>query len=346
MPITGVRSFASDNNAGASPEIIAAIASANSDHAIAYGDDPWTREAELAFKREFGPKAAVYFTFNGTGANVLALSLVTGPGRCVLCAEGAHIDVDEAGAPEAAGIKILPLRTSKGKIGLEAIEEALAVLGVFHHAQPSAISISQASELGTIYTVDEIAAIAALAHSKGLSLHVDGARIANAAVALGITFKELLVDTGVDLVSFGGMKNGVAFGEALVVLRPELALRAELLRKTRLQLSSKMRFVSAQYLAYLGQGIWKRNAEAANTRARELAALVRTIPGVEIIHGPDTNAIFARMPADKAEALKKRYFFYDWEGGLVRWLTSFDTTKADIEGFAAALRACMQGLSG
>jgi threonine aldolase len=336
-----MRSFASDNNGGASPEIIEAIVGANRNHAVGYGDDPWTREAQAAFAREFGAGARVFFGLNGTGVNVFALSLVAGPGQSVLCAEGAHIDVDESGAPEAAGIKIVPLRSREGKIQYAALEEAIAALGFIHNAQASCVSISEPTELGTLYSAAEIAAIAKLAHAAGLRVHVDGARIANAAVALGLSFKQLLVDTGVDLLSFGGQKNGVAFGEALVVLKPELAARAEVLRKTRLQLASKMRFISAQYLAYLGKGIWKRNAETANARAKELAALVEGIRGVEIVHGPDTNALFVRLPRDAAEKIRKDYFFYDWEGGLVRWMTCFDTSEEDIHGFAARLRAIL-----
>jgi threonine aldolase len=337
----GIRSFASDNNAGASPEILEAIVAANRNHAVAYGDDPWTEGAKAAFAKEFGDRAKTLFVFNGTGANVLGLSLVTRPGQSVLCAEGAHIAVDEAGAPEAAGLKILPLRSSGGKIGLDAIEGALGVLGNIHHSQPACVSLSEPTELGTLYDAREIASIAKLVHSRGLRLHVDGARIANAAVALGLSFKELLVDTGVDLVSFGGMKNGIAFGEALVILDPGIADGAEALRKTRLQLASKMRFVAAQYIAYLDQGIWRRNAERSNAAALRLAGLIKAVPGVELAREPETNGLFARLPAKAAEKLRERFFFYDWEGGLVRWMTSFDTSEEDIAGFVETLRASL-----
>ncbi|HOX48818.1 MAG TPA: beta-eliminating lyase-related protein [Spirochaetales bacterium] len=338
-----MRSFASDNNSGASPEIVRAVAAANEGHAVGYGDDPWTERARSLFKREFGPEAEAFFVLNGTGANVLALSLAAGPSTCVLCAEGAHIDVDETGAPEAAGIKVVPLAARLGKLEPEALREALGALGNVHAAQPSCLSISQPTERGAVYSKPEIEELCRIAHSAGLLVHVDGARLANAAVALGLPFRAFTVDAGVDLLSFGGMKNGLLFGEVLLVFRHELARRTPYLRKARLQLASKMRFVSAQYEAYLEGGLWKRNAEAANASARSLAGLVRGIEGVELEGEVETNALFARLSEDAAERLRQEYFFYDWEGGLVRWMTSFDTTEADIEGFAAALRRALSG---
>lgn len=331
------RSFASDNNAGASPEVMEALLAANRGHAIGYGDDPWTERACALFKKEFGPDSETFFVLNGTGANVLALSLATGAGQSVLSAEDAHIAVDEAGAPEAAGLKVLPLRSVKGKLQPEALHEALRVLGSVHQAQPSCLSLSEATELGTLYATEEIRDLAKIAHEAGLYVHLDGARIANAAAALDRSFRELVTETGVDLLSFGGMKNGVAFGEALVVLNPALARRAPFLRKTRLQLDSKMRFIAAQYEAYLADGLWLKNARAANAAAKRLAALIRDIPELRLAHEPETNALFVRLPVPAAEALRKEYFFYDWEGGLVRWMTSFDTTEEDLIGFVAAL---------
>jgi len=334
----GMRSFASDNNSGASPEILAALAAANRDHAVGYGDDPWTKAAEALFTEEFGPKTQAFLVFNGTGANILALSLAARPGSAVLCGEGAHIAVDEAGAPEAAGMKSSPLPSRDGKILPEALKEALAGSDhAVHAARPACVSISQPTELGALYTPGEIGRIAEIAHSAGLALHMDGARIANAAVALGLPFRAFTTDLGVDLLSFGGTKNGLLFGEAVVALNPRYAEDAPFLRKTRLQLASKMRFIGAQYEAYLGQGIWRRNAMASNSSAARLEALLATRPRVKVVNKVEINALFASMPPAAIEALREEYFFYDWEGGLVRWMTSFDTTEGDLQGFVKAL---------
>ncbi len=332
-----MKSFASDNNSGACAEVMEAIASANSGHALGYGDDPWTERALASFKREFGPESETFFVLNGTGSNVLALSLVAGPGLSVLCSETAHIAIDETGAPEAGiGCKIKQLESRDGKVQVGALREALACLGFIHQSQPCCLSLSQPTELGTIYSMPELAELADMAHAAGLAVHVDGARLANAAVALGLSFREL--SAGVDLLSFGGMKNGVAFGEAVVVLKPALAARAPYLRKTRLQLASKMRFISAQYEAYLSSGAWERNARAANAAARRLESAVRSMGGIELAFPVEANAIFARMPSEAAESARAKSFFYDWEGGLQRWMTSFDTTDADVDAFAAILR--------
>jgi len=335
-----MKSFASDNNSGACAEVIEALVAANSGHALGYGDDPWTEKALDAFKSEFGPSSETFFVLNGTGSNVLALSLVAGPGLAVLCSDVAHIATDETGAPEASlGCKVRQLESIEGKVKPEAFREALSCLGFIHQSQPSCLSLSQPTELGTLYSPEEMAELTKIAHEAGLAVHVDGARIANAAVALGRTFRELCA--GVDLLSFGGMKNGVAFGEAVVVLKPGLAARAPYLRKTRLQLASKMRFISAQYEAYMSSGAWERNAKAANAAARRLEAGVRAIGGIELAFPVQANAIFARMDAAAAEAARAKSFFYDWEGGLQRWMTSFDTTDADIDAFAAILRAAL-----
>jgi threonine aldolase len=332
-----IKSFASDNNAGASSEIIAAIAAANEGHALGYGEDLWTERASALFKREFGGDSETYFVLNGTGANVLALSLAAGPGMSVLCSDVAHISIDETGAPEAAlGCKVLPVKSRMGKVLPEGLEEALGSIGFIHQAQPSCLSLSQPTELGTLYSLEEIAELARLAHKAGLIVHMDGARLANAAVALGASFRDLAA--GIDLLSFGGMKNGVAFGEAVVVLKKELAARAPCLRKTRCQLASKMRFISAQYEAYLSQGIWERNARASNAQAKRLESAVRSIGGIEIAIPVQANAVFARMSAEAAEVARAKSFFYEWEGGLQRWMTSFDTTSEDVDAFAGILR--------
>ncbi|MGA2545997.1 MAG: beta-eliminating lyase-related protein [Rectinemataceae bacterium] len=337
MPI---KSFASDNNSGACAEAMQALSSANSGHALGYGDDPWTEKALATFKREFGPSSETFFVLNGTGANILALSLVAGPGLSVLCSDVAHIAIDETGASEAAlGCKVRQLESREGKVLPEALREALTCLGFIHQSQPSCLSLSQPTELGTLYSPEELAELSAIAREAGLAVHVDGARIANAAVALGLGFRELC--TGVDLLSFGGMKNGIAFGEAVVVLKHELAARAPYLRKTRLQLASKMRFISAQYEAYLSTGAWERNARAANAAARRLGKAVAAIGGIELVFPVSVNALFARMPAEAAVAARRKSFFYDWEGGLQRWMTSFDTTDSDVDEFAAILRDSM-----
>jgi threonine aldolase len=336
------KSFASDNNSGASPEIIEAIASANEGHCLGYGEDQWTQRAQAAFKREFGAASETFFALNGTGANVLALSLVAGPGLSVLCSETAHIAIDETGAPEAAlGCKIRQLASREGKILPEALEEALGCIGFIHQSQPICLSLTQPTELGTLYRPEETAELARIARKAGLYVHLDGARIANAAVALGLSFRELASEA--DLLSFGGMKNGVAFGEAVVVLRPELAARAPCLRKTRLQLASKMRFISAQYDAYLGKGLWERNARAANSAAQRLETAVRSIGSIEPAFPVQTNALFARMPKAAAEEARAKSFFYEWEGGLQRWMTSFDTSDADVDEFASLLRSALRG---
>jgi threonine aldolase len=335
-----IKSFASDNNSGASPEIIAALAAANEGHALGYGEDKWTERAEALFKAEFGPSSETFFVLNGTGANVFALSLAAGPSQAVLCSDVAHISIDESGAPEAAlGCKIRPVASRDGKVTPEGLEEALSCLGFIHQSQPSCLSLSQPTEVGTLYESEEFAALADIAHKAGLLVHMDGARLSNAAVALGKSFHELA--SGVDLLSFGGMKNGLAFGEAVVVLRPELAARAPCLRKARLQLASKMRFISAQFEAYLSGGLWERNAKAANQAAQRLAVAVRTMGGIVLAFPVRTNALFAKMPSEAAALARGKSFFYEWEGGLQRWMTSFDTSSEDVDEFASILRDAM-----
>jgi len=335
-----IKSFASDNNSGASPEIIEAIAAANRGHCLGYGEDEWTERAQAAFRAEFGPSSEVFFALNGTGANVFALSLVAGPGHSVLCSDTAHIAVDETGAPEAAlGCKIKQLESRQGKILPSALKEALGCIGFVHQSQPVCLSLTQPTELGTLYRPEEISELARLARNAGLFVHMDGARLANAATALGLSFRELASEA--DVLSFGGMKNGVAFGEAVVVLRSELAIEAPYLRKTRLQLASKMRFISAQYEVYLGKRIWERNARAANAAAKRLEAAVSSIEGIKPAFPVETNAVFATMPKEAAEAARAKSFFYEWEGGLQRWMTSFDTQDSDVDEFAGALRSAV-----
>lgn len=334
-----MQSFASDNNSGACPEIMTALARANEGHALGYGDDPWTSRASVLFKKEFGENAEVFFALNGTGSNVLALSLASGPGQAVLCSDCAHIHVDETGAAEASiGCKILPLSSKEGKILPDALEEALEAIGNVHVAQPSCLSISEPTEIGTLYCAKELRELTEIAHRAGIAVHLDGARIANAAVALGLPLGAFGAEAGVDILSFGGMKNGLAFGEAVVVLEPRLAKQAPYLRKARLQLASKMRYISAQYEVYLRDRLWFRNAASANAAAARLAAALEGESGIELAFPVQVNALFVRMAPRAVERLRENRPFYDWEGGLVRWMTSFDTSDEEVDAFAAEVR--------
>lgn len=336
----GIRSFASDNNAGVHPSIMQAIMEADADHAVAYGDDHWTREAEESFRRVFGEDIEVFFVFLGTGANVLGLKALTRSHEAVVLSDHAHAHVDECGAPENfIGCKLLPLNSQHGKISPEAIAPLLHSRGFEHHSQPRVVSVTQATELGTLYTPQELKELADFAHANEMYLHMDGARLANAAAALGTGLKEITVDAGVDVLSFGGTKNGMMYGEAVVFFRTEAAQQFKYIRKQGMQLASKMRYISAQFTALLQDGLWKENAEKANRAARKLAQSLERFPQVEITRPVETNAVFARLPTEIIPALQERYFFYVWdaEQSEVRWMTSFQTTDADIEGFVAAV---------
>lgn len=341
------RGFGSDNHSGVSPEILEAISAANSEHALAYGDDEWSSRASQVFKQHFGAQAEVYFVFNGTGANVLCIDLMCRSHHAVVCAETAHIFVDECGAPQRiVGSKLLPVATPDGKLTPELALSQMHGFGFEHHAQPRAISISQPTELGTLYSVDEIRALADLAHSHDMYLHVDGARLANAAVALGCDFKAMTTDAGVDILSFGGTKNGMLMGESCVVLNPSLGVDAKYRRKQMGQLCSKMRFIAAQFECYLNRNLWKVNAAHSNRMAQLLKSeLLKMDVFVQssdyaILYPVQVNSVFARLPRNVWMALQKRYFFYDWneEKNEVRWMCSFDTEVEDIHDFVAALR--------
>lgn len=338
------RGFGSDNHSGISPEVLQAIADANVDHALAYGDDEWCQRTEQLFCEHFGPQAKVYFVFNGTGANVLNIDLMCRSHEAVVCAETAHINVDECGAPQRiVGCRLLTVDTPDGKLTPALVKTRLHGFGFEHHSQPRAISITQSTELGTLYTLDEIRALADLAHSYHMYLHMDGARLANASVALGCSFKEMTTDCGVDCLSFGGTKNGMLMGESVVVLNPDLDKDVKYRRKQMTQLSSKMRFVAAQFEAYLNTGLWRRNAEHSNRMAQLLFNEVSQIDGVNIMYPVQVNSVFAQLPTEVWHALQKEYFFYDWDeaNNVVRWMCSFDTTEQDIKDFAAALRRLM-----
>ncbi len=335
------RGFGSDNHSGVSPEILEAIAQANADHALAYGDDEYCERATALLRQAFGAEAAVYYVFNGTGSNVLSIDAMCRSHHAVVCADTAHIHVDECGAPQRiVGCKLLTVSTPDGKLTPELVRAQLHGFGFEHHSQPRAISIAQSTELGTLYTIDEIRALADLAHQYNMYLHIDGARLANAAVALGCSFKEMTTDCGVDILSFGGTKNGMLMGECCIVLNPALDVELKYRRKQMGQLCSKMRFMAAQYIAYLETGLWRRNAEHSNAMAQYLLSQVQGIAGVEVLYPTQVNSVFVHLPRPVWTALQEDYFFYDWDEAKdeVRWMCSFDTTREDIDHFVACLR--------
>ena len=335
-----MKGFGSDNHAGVLPAVLDAIAAANVDHARSYGADAWTARAEERFRAHFGEQARAFLVFNGTAANVVGLRALVRPYEGVVCAETAHLNVDECGAPEwNAGIKLLPVVTPDGKLTPELVVPRLTRFGDEHAVQPRVISISQATELGTVYTAHEVAALAELAHEQGLLLHMDGARLANAAAALDVSLRALTTDAGVDALSFGGTKNGLLAGEAIVLLRPGLDGAMPFLRKQSMQLASKMRFLAAQFDSLLDGDAWRAPAAHANTMAARLAEAVGDLEGVTITQPVQANAVFAILPHATAERLRERFYFYTWDErtGEVRWMCSWDTTEEEIDAFAAAI---------
>ena len=341
------RGFGSDNHSGISPEIMEAIASANVDHALAYGDDEYCERAVQLLRQEFGTHAGVYFVFNGTGANVLNIDAMCRSHHAVVCAETAHINVDECGAPQRiVGCRLLTVPTPDGKLTPELVKTQLHGFGFEHHSQPRAISITQPTELGTLYSLDEIRALADLAHSHDMYLHMDGARLANAAVALGCTFRQMTTDCGVDCLSFGGTKNGMMIGESAVILNPVLDADLKYRRKQMGQLSSKMRFMAAQFEAYLSTGVWRRNAEHSNRMAQLLCQSLREVPEAKVVYPVQANSVFVQLPNKVWNALLDDYFFYLWDEAtdVVRWMCSFDTTEEDIYNLVQALKKRLAGL--
>jgi len=335
------RSFASDNNAGVHPEMIDAITAANQGHVVAYGDDPFTERAVKVFENHFGRDIAVYFVFGGTGANVLGLTAATKPYNAVICAETAHINVDECGAPEKfTGCKLLSVPTPDGKIRVEEIKHFLHGVGFEHHVQPRAISVSQATEMGTVYTRSELKTLADFAHRNDMLLHMDGARISNAAVSLKAKFKEITRDVGVDVMSFGGAKNGMMYGEAVVFFDKKMAADFKYIRKQGMHLPSKMRFISAQFEALLSGDLWERSATHANRMARMLAADLEKVPRITLTQPVEANGVFAIVPRKFIPALQKKYFFYVWNEEIdeIRLMTSFDTTEEDIAQFVGLVK--------
>jgi len=346
VPNPPTRSFASDNNAGMHPEILDAIARANQGHVVAYGDDPYTRSALAKFEEHFGPGIDVFFTFNGTGANVLSLQALNRPFHAVLCSEYAHIYTDECGAPEKhTGCKLIPLPHQDGKITLDSVRHAYHGIGDQHHVQARVISITQSTEMGTVYRPEEIQALAGFAHEHNMFLHVDGARLANAAASLGQTLRQATRDQGVDVLSFGGTKNGIMGGEAVVFFNRALSADFLYLRKQGMQLASKMRFVAAQFEALLTDALWRRSADRANGMARVLEAEVRKIPQVRVVWKVEANGVFAQIPRHAIAKIKERYFFYPWieEECIVRWMCSFDTTEEDVRNFVQVVAEAVKG---
>lgn len=345
---TRTTDFASDNHAGAHPEVLEAIAAANAGHAGSYGSDAWTERAAGLIREHFGTDSSAFFVFNGTGANVASLAALARPHEAAICTEVAHMHVDECGAPEQlAHIKLLPVAAPEGKLGPDDVRRWEAKRGDEHHVQPRIVSITQASELGTVYRPDEIGAIADAAHALDMYVHMDGSRLANAAASLDASFADITTEAGVDVVSFGGTKNGLVFGEAVVFCRAELARDFEFTRKRLGQLASKMRFVSAQFEALLTDELWLRSARHANAMASRLAGAVEEIDGVEILYPVEANGVFARLPRPAIDRLLAElpgeHPFYIWDDARdeVRWMCSWDTTEADVDEFAASVRAAV-----
>lgn len=335
------RSFASDNNAGVHPDVLRAISAANVGHVRGYGDDPYTAAAIASLRTHLGAHVEAFFMFNGTGANVAVLQALMPSYGSVICAETAHINVDECGAPEKfTGGKLIDVPTPDGKLTPALIEANCHGQGDAHHSQPLVVSITQSTEMGTCYSAAEVRAIADCAHAHGLLLHMDGARISNAAASLGLSLRAITADCGVDALSFGGTKNGLMGGEAAIFFKPELARQFKYIRKQSMQLASKMRFIAAQFDALLSGDLWLRNASHANAMAQRLARALTGVPGLTITQPVQANAVFATLPHRHIAPLQEQAFFYVWNEtrGEVRWMTSFDTTEADVDAFARLVR--------
>lgn len=336
------RGFASDNNAGVHPEILKELSTINNGHAVGYGADIYTERALDLFRTQLGPDTETFFVFTGTAANVLGISAVTRSWNSIIAAETAHLEQDECGAPEKfTGCKVLTVETPDGKVTPELLKKHMHGFDFEHHSQPKVISITQSTEMGTVYTVDEIRNIAGFAHSNGMLLHMDGARISNAAVSLGLPFRAFITDAGVDILSFGGTKNGMMMGEAVCFLKPGLSGGFKYIRKQGMQLASKMRYISAQYIAWFRDDLWKTLAMHSNEMALQLAAALEGMDGIRITQKVESNGVFVIIPKDIAERVRQTYFFYPWNEAIseYRLMTSWDTTAEDISKFAQLLSA-------
>ncbi|MBO9668712.1 MAG: low specificity L-threonine aldolase [Bdellovibrio sp.] len=335
------RGFGSDNHAGVHPKILESLSLANVEHAPSYGTDDWTDAAIGEFKKHFGEQAQVFFVFNGTAANVTALRAITRPWQAVFCSDVAHINVDECGAPEQmGGFKLLPVCSHNGKLSVEDLDQNYIRRGDQHYSQGQVLSITQPTELGTVYSLEELKSLITWAKNKNLLVHIDGARLSNAAISLQKTFKEFTTDLGVDVVSFGGTKNGLMMGEAVIFLNKQLAHDFKYVRKQSSQLPSKSRFIACQFSEYFKNDLWKQIAGNSLDRAMDLYNAVKDIPGVTVREKPQSNAVFAKIPPAWVKPLRENFFFYVWDEKTFecRWMTSWDTQKQDIENFAAAIK--------
>jgi threonine aldolase len=334
------RGFASDNNAGVHPDILKMLVAVNTGHTIGYGSDPYTEEAIQLFKEHLGSLTETFFVFTGTAANVLSLSGVTRSWNSVITAFTAHLEQDECGAPEKfTGCKVLTVDTENGKINTDLLSRHMHGFDFEHHSQPKVISITQATEMGTVYSPGEIKKLADFAHKKGMYLHMDGARLANASVSLGLPFKSFITDSGVDVLSFGGTKNGMMYGEAVCFLKPGLSDYFRYIRKQGMQLASKMRFISAQYIAYFHDDLWKKCASHSNAMAKLLKDKLMHLEGIKLTQPVQSNGVFLVIPHDVAERVRQQYFFYPWDEmkSEYRLMTSWDTTEEDIEEYVRLL---------
>lgn len=337
------RSFASDNNATVHPEVLAAMARANSGHVVGYGDDSYTESAVRKFEEHFGSNIAVFFVFNGTAANVLSVQALARSFEAVICAETAHVYTDECAAPEKfTGCKLIPLPAPGGKLSVDQVAKAYHGIGDVHHVQPKVVSITQSTEMGTVYQPDEVRALARFAHDREMFFHMDGARLSNAAVALGQTLRQATRDLGVDVLSFGGTKNGLMGVEAVVFFDRKLADTFHFFRKQGMQLASKMRYLSVQMDTLLTNDLWRRNADHSNRMAKLLERDLKKIDGVQIAYPVEANGVFARIPPHAIPRILERYFYYVWneEESMVRWMCSFDTTEEDVHQFATFVASC------
>lgn len=342
-----MKAFASDNYSGVHPEIMEALHQANHEHMGSYGADEITVRVIKKFKSLFGDDTEVFFVYNGTGANVLGLTAATQSFNAIICSELAHINVDESTAPEKfTGCKLIGLPTTNGKIYADQVENRIQRIGDQHHPQVKVISISQSTEYSTVYTAEEIKSLSEVAKKYNLYLHMDGARISNAAVSLDQDFRTFTKDAGVDVLSFGGAKNGMMFGEAVVFFNPDLAKQFAYLRKQGMQLHSKMRFITAQFDALLSNDLWKRNATHANRMAKKLEHALRQIPQIKITQAVDGNGVFVIIPKEITEALQQEFFFYVWNDRTneCRLMCSFDTTEKEVEQFAEKAKALCSAL--